>query len=222
MELIIKAGYAEETIRTDYVELAGFHLRRAYRNAKWLADNPAPADLDDQLEHSILAVHWSILTLETAVNSIGADVVPESEYSDFVRCRKNFHKPAAISSLVWKWHWLFKLGAKKEIAPSDSIFLAVEQLVQLRHRLTHYSAQDAVRRIFFPPPTPEIGPDGSVEIRIWNDDTQPSRVEPSLVERAFLSDEKPRHYMAARQLIIEWHLANGGDATNVTNTFLAL
>lgn len=212
----ITGGYGKETVVSERVDLAGFHLRRAYNNALWLKNNPNPAEPDDFLERSILAVLWSVLALEAGANHIGEDHIATDEYEDFERCRKKFQPPAKVSTVIWKWHWLFKLAAQKEIAPTDPLFSEVERLVKLRHRLSHYAGPDTWSRHYFAPAAPK----GDYFL-LFNAEDAPVRAEPALID-VFFSAAPPSHYMAARQLLLEWHMATGSDGKELTERFPAL
>lgn len=209
----VSGGYGKETVVSERIDMAGFYLRRAQRCAIWLKDNPKPNDPEDRLELSILAVIWSVLALEAAANHIGEVHVPAADFSDFDRCRKGFEKPPKTSALVWKWRWLFKLGAKKDLSMDDPLLSEVERLTQLRNRLSHYSAADAMSRIYYAPTALQDN-----MLLLFDASVAPIRTEPSLVE-LFLSENPPGHYVPARQLILEWHAATGSDGKELREQF---
>lgn len=214
MPVLIQGGGGKPTVLFERVELTGFYLIRAYHSAKLIPESPdSEAGHIARLENSILTVMWSTLALEAGANSIAEDMIPTTDFKDFDKCRKKFNKVPGISSVVWKWHLLFKHGPKLDLPLDAPVLANAEKLVQLRHRLTHYSAQEASRKYYYDSPKPQVGPDGRMMmVSLWSADTPPTKVEPSLIESA-LSDNPAQHYMVARQLFLVWELTNGRDGS---------
>jgi hypothetical protein len=174
--------------------------------------------MEKRLELSIMTILWATLALEAGATETAEDIISASDLTIFDQCRKQYKKPDKISKTVWKWHWLFKAGPKVEIPPTDPFFVAAEELIQLRHLLTHYKPQNTARKLYYQPTPPVLKEDGYSHSTAWSVDMHPTRVEPSLVE-SLLNQSASKHYMAAREVFFQWELKNGRDETEIDKAF---
>ena len=208
MPLIMKFGGGAQTVRYNLVQLTGFYLRCARKSAvAALAFGDGTDRSDERIELAILTVIWATLALEAGAHQYAEDVFPPESLDDFNFCRKSFHKSNRVSQTVWKWQKLFAAGPKVDIPLSDPVLVAAEALVQARHGLSHYRPQIAAQKVYFQPEPPLFG----------SAYMQPSRVEPSLVEKELLGDKPKEHFLAAWTLFHRWELANGRDVADFEN-----
>ena len=223
MGILMQSGGGKPTIMFRPVSLTGLYLRCAYRSAETLLAIKDDNDqIDRRVELAISTILWATLALEAGANEIAESIIHSTELAIFDRCKKKYSKPDKVSRLIWKWHWLFKLGPKVEIELSDPLFVATEGLIQLRHLLTHYKLQDTARKLYFEPSPPVLNEDGFYQRTEWNIDMKPTKIEPSLIESAFLNQSASKHYMSAREVFIQWELKNGRGVEVFSKSFPAL
>ncbi len=203
-------------MRFQRVSLTGFYLNCARKSAETaLGISDEKEQIEKRLELSIMTILWATLALETGANEAAEDIISSTDLTIFDHCRKQYKKPDKLSKTVWKWHWLFKAGPKVEIPPSAPLFVAAEELVQLRHNLTHYKPQDTARKVYFEPTPPVLKEDGFWHSTVWSVDMKPSKIEPSLVEAAVLHQSAAKYYMAAREVFVQWGLKYGREASEI-------
>lgn len=208
MPLRMKFGGGGPTVWYNTVQLTGFHLRCARKSAvSALAIGDGADRSDERIELAILTMIWATLALEAGVHQYAEDVFPIESLDDFNFCRKSFHKPKGGSQTVWKWQKLFAAGPKVDIALSDPVLVAAEALVQARHGLSHYRPQIAAQKLYFRPEPPVV----------LSAYMQPTRVEPSLVEKELLGDRPREHFLAAWTVFYRWELACGRDVADFEN-----
>ena len=223
MSIIMQGGGGKPTVHFQRVSLTGFYLRCARKSAETafgIGDEKEQAER--RLEVSIMTILWATLALEAGANENVENLIPESDLSAFDFCQKQYKKPDKLSKIVWKWHWLFKAGPKVEIPVTDPLFVAAEELVQLRHNITHYKPQDTARRVYFEPTPPVLKEDGFYHRTDWSGDMKPSKVEPSLVEAAVLRQSAAKYYMAARAVFMRWGIEYGRELSEMEKALPAL
>jgi hypothetical protein len=222
MGVIMQSGGGKPTVHFQRVSLTGFYLSCARKSAEAaLGIGDEREQIERRLEVSIMTILWATLALEAGANENAENIIPEADLSAFDNCRQQYKKPDKLSKIVWKWHWLFKAGPKSEIPVTDPLFVAAEELVQLRHSITHYKPQDTARRVYFEPTPPVLKEDGFWHSMAWSVDMKPSKIEPSLVEAAILRQPAAKHYMAARAVIVRWGVAYGQDVSEMEKAFPA-
>ncbi len=223
MGIVMQSGGGKPTVHFQRVSLTGFYLDCARKSAEAaLGISDEKEQIEKRLELSIRTILWATLALEAGANEAAEDIISSADLTIFDQCRKQYKKPDKLSTTVWKWHWLFKAGPKVEIPPSDPLFVAAEELVQLRHNLTHYKPQDTARKVYFEPTPPVLKEDGFWHSTAWSVDMKPSKIDPSLVEAAVLRQSAAKHYMAAREVFFQWELKNGREAIKIEKVFPAL
>jgi hypothetical protein len=220
MGIVMQSGGGKPTVHFQRVSLTGFYLECARKSAEEaLGMIDEKEQIEKRLELSIMTILWATLALEAGANEKAEDIISAANLTIFDQCRKQYKKPDKLSKTAWKWHWLFKVGPKVEIPPSDPPFVAAEELIQLRHSLTHYKPQDVARKVYFEPTPPVLKEDGFYHSSVWSIDMKPSKIEPSLVEAAVLHQPAAKHYMAAREVFFQWELKNGRDGTEFDKAF---
>lgn len=222
MGVVMQSGGGKPTVHFQRVSLTGFYLDCARKSAGAALGINAEKEIEKRLELSIMTILWATLALEAGANETAEDIISSTDLAIFDQCRKQYRKPDKLSKTVWKWHWLFKAGLNVEIPPSDPLFVAAEELVQLRHSLTHYKPQDTARKVYFEPTQPVLKEDGFWHCTAWSVDMKPSKIEPSLVEAAVLRQSAAKYYMVAREVFVQWGLKYGREASEIEKAFPAL
>lgn len=208
MPIIMKYVGGGPTIRYNPVQLTGLYLRCARKSAvAALAVADGAERTEERIELAILTVIWATLALEAGAHELAEGLFSPENVDDFCRCRKSFQVPKGVSRTVWKWHKLFAVGPKVDIALSDPVLTATECLVKARNGLSHYRLQDASQKVYFQPSPPVI----------WSAFMKPTKVEPSLVERELLGEKPREHFLAAWTVFYRWELASGRDVAEFEN-----
>lgn len=216
MSIVMQGKGDGPTIHFRRIQLTGLYLKSARKAAvASLALSSTDENIDERVELGILVVIWSALALEAGANQFAEDVFANRNLDDFDKCKKEFHKPAKISNVAWKWHKLFVEGPKKPMELSDPVIVAVERLMQLRHRLSHYRPQDASQKLYFQPSTPIKQPDGMIYREMWNANMKPYTIEPSLVEKELVANKSRENFLAARNTFSSWEAAYGRGAAEL-------
>lgn len=220
MGIMIQSGGGKLTVHYQRVSLTGFYLNCARKSAAAALEvGDDREQIEKRLELSIMTILWATLALESGANENAENLISDADLTAFDNCRKHYKKPNKLSKTVWKWYWLFKVGPKVEMPPSDPLFVAAEELIQLRHNLTHYKPQDTARKVYYEPPPPVHKEDGFTYITVFSPDMKPSKIEPSLVETAVLRQPAAKHYMAAREIFVQWELKNSRETGKIENAF---
>lgn len=223
MGVVMQGGGTQPTVCYQRIKLTGLYLRCARKSAQRAVEiADIPEQREECLEHTIQTILWSVLSLEAGVNEFAEDVIAVSDLEDFDQCRKRFHKPKNISKTIWKWHLLFKLGPKQDVPLTDPILHKAEMLVQTRHHLAHYRPQETSRKLHFHPGPAEPQEDGKVFQVMWHAGMVPTTIEPALVEQELLGDKPKQHFLAARDVFLQWELNNGGDGSSLAEAIPGL
>ena len=177
MGTIMQSGGGKPTVLFQPVSLTGFYLGRARKSAESALEiSDATEQIDQRVELAILTILWATLALESGSNEQAENILPVAHLKNFDQCTKQYKKQDKLSKTIWKWHWLFKLGPKVEMPLTDPFFVAAEELIQLRHLLTHYKPQNTARKSYYQPTPPVLKEDGYDYSTAWSVDMRPIRV----------------------------------------------
>ena len=186
-----------EAIRYFHVPLTVFYLEQASNHATGAANAP---EGESKFKESLLAIVFASLCLEAFANEMAENKYDGKEQKDFFDLKGKYkRKNNQVTSVAWKIKLLFELHWAENLLIEHSPLKEVEELSRLRNALVHYKLGEGSGKAHMPPPETHV-----VGVTVFDFMKQPTRIEPSLVERTN-AREAAKSYNAALRTIKMWN-----------------
>ncbi len=201
MTTILKANRLKgESIEYQSISMVSYFLCWAGEYAK-KALEPKLND-EQKLKYSISSIMMNSLSLEAFINERAENVISDENKINFDRCRKEFANKTNYSNTVWKLIFIFNTELDTDL-PKE-LLIALDNLMQSRHKLVHYKCEESARKIKRRAPSTD-------DMFSIDFSSEPLEVEPSLIEKNLTPTKAKTHYEAVLELARTYIRLNDGD-----------
>ena len=155
MPTIFEAKAGENSIQYFHYSMVRFYLDQSFE----YAIKAKEGHIENTLQaNTIIAIVFAAMALEAFVNEIADGLIDKEELDHFIRLRKGYHKPAGVSSLVYKINIVIEKTNGSSLSPE--LNKRVENLVDLRNNMSHYKMSELTGKRILPPMRKTTLPNG--------------------------------------------------------------
>jgi hypothetical protein len=194
-------------VRYFPISLAVFHLRHAFLHA---TAAQRATEGEPKFKEALLSIVFASLCLEAFANEMAEETLKPDELEDFFWLRRQFRSKVRAPSVVSKIRLLFERRWSAKLSLQASPLKELGELFDLRNLLVHYRLTESAAKTYLPRGSIRTESDGASVTQI-DLTTQPTRVEPSLVEK--VNERRAADsYNAALRVLKAWNGYAGAPA----------